>query len=203
MSMFSDDSAVRFFFGPGPVGDVRGIKFAEAMMSDPSGKSLRELCITGNFDNRYGLHDDDVHPEVLQFLEEVSLFHCKIFSHTLGAAPIMGPSVAALARDPATQNLIHALINTPRGTPEYNFFNLFMNAVHIAAPPPPALGPVAATTTMSVSHIGLNPDTTYLNLTKADTMRPGAGAVVNTTRFSEILMSAFTETNFEKHLNQA
>jgi hypothetical protein len=79
-------SAIKYFFSQDGT-DLRGEQFAKASgaLSDPMNpphetpSALADLMKAGNYVDRMGVHDDDVHPEVKQFLNAVGVYHAKLF----------------------------------------------------------------------------------------------------------------------------
>jgi len=151
MSTFRNDSPIKYFFGDGPDGDVRGIKFAEAMESG----HLADFVQVKNFQDRMGLEDYLIHPEVLQFIHLVGLFHFKVFSSHTNHLLI---PVSRLQADPTTKDFVNAVMKAPIGSPEYNFFNKYINAFTVVG---------GQTTTVPIDQIfEKDPTAIYLNLAK-------------------------------------
>jgi len=113
------DAEVKYFFSD-DADDMRGVQFARAMEDE---KKLAEFVKAKNYTNYHsdykGLHDDDVHPEVISFVAQVGAYHRTIMVDTLDKLTTLNIVKNVLKK----WNSLHITVK--------NFYNSYMNLVDL------------------------------------------------------------------------
>lgn len=175
------DSAIKYFFSADGL-DKRGVQFADAM---ERGK-LAEMIQVKNFipDPRVsnlGLFDNDVHPEIVQFIVDVGNYHEAIQNTSF---EVFETETAAGAPGKLLfENVIKVFNTLP--TEVQNFYSKYMNISVISGP-----GAVKGIELSAFEPSKFKPDTVFLNMKKYDSSAVGKTSIRFAEGLSQIQVSS-------------